>query len=259
MDDSGSDLQGPVFVLAGFMSTIERWEAFNAEWEEVCSREPPTPNFHMSEAYRLKGGYWGPIFSGEETLKSRRDQRLSDLAVVIRRNALVRIQACMTWENFRDFSNLIQPEVRSPYFFLFCNIIASLCHWAKTYGNVQKIDFTFDCQSKEQLACLAAHDSLAKFLTTEAIGIISGTPIFRNDCDVLPLKAADFLAWHLRRAMSDAISARRQGIAPPEQSVALATMFELPFVIADIYRPQMQEMAELAKRNVDILPPRVFF
>ncbi len=38
IDDSGKSDQSPVLVLAGYLASDNRWEAFDLEWREILKR-----------------------------------------------------------------------------------------------------------------------------------------------------------------------------------------------------------------------------
>jgi hypothetical protein len=40
IDDSGSGGDSPWYVLAGYLGTVEGWDLFDGQWEEVL-HEPP--------------------------------------------------------------------------------------------------------------------------------------------------------------------------------------------------------------------------
>lgn len=49
MDKSGPDDAIPAVTVAGVISTVERWDAFNEEWAEALHDFDELPFFHMSE------------------------------------------------------------------------------------------------------------------------------------------------------------------------------------------------------------------
>ncbi len=63
----------------------------------------------------------------------------------------------------------------------------------------EPIDFVFDEQGVDAIYALAAYDVFLKFAPDELKPLIGGRPIHRHDSDVLPLQAADLLAWQTRR------------------------------------------------------------
>jgi len=50
-DDSGSDKKGPVFVLSGYVSTVQQWQKFSDAWHTgLISGPRPLKYFKMQEA-----------------------------------------------------------------------------------------------------------------------------------------------------------------------------------------------------------------
>ena len=100
VDDSGSDENEYAFVLAGFISTADKWMRFSEEWDALCRQEPQALDFKMRIAERLKGvgTYWGK--GTEAELIDRRDIKVQALAALIKKYAICRISAGMDWQNY---------------------------------------------------------------------------------------------------------------------------------------------------------------
>jgi hypothetical protein len=56
IDDSGNDGKSPVFVLAGYVSTTEKWETFSDEWDAVLrpANGKQLDVLKMSDVFRNK-------------------------------------------------------------------------------------------------------------------------------------------------------------------------------------------------------------
>lgn len=202
IDDSGSTNESEVFVLAGFVARASRWAAFSVEWESVCAQDPKTPDFKMARAERLHGGYWGD--GSVEELADRRDRRVNELCGVIKRHALIRVSAGMGWKAYTDIARgKVPSKVDSPYFFLFLNLIMSVAGWQIRTGAKERVDFVFDDQAKIGRISVKWHDYVRELLPPDARHILTSTPSFQHDTEVLPLKAADMMAWHMRRDVAD--------------------------------------------------------
>src|SRR5690242_12865521 len=80
-DDSGSDGRSPYYVLAGYLSVVERWEAFADRWAATLSEEPAIKYFKTREAYRLRDQFNG--WSAED-----RDEKVKALRQIIAENAM---------------------------------------------------------------------------------------------------------------------------------------------------------------------------
>ncbi|TRL40142.1 DUF3800 domain-containing protein, partial [Rhizobium straminoryzae] len=93
VDDSGKPDHSPVLVLAGYLSTSDRWDACTAEWRDILGSYQISA-FHMSEAWRLAGNYnkIGPI---------RRNNLIIQLVECIKRHVLhafvVAIRDLLPW------------------------------------------------------------------------------------------------------------------------------------------------------------------
>ncbi len=53
IDDSGGRGYSPVFVLAGYLASVERWADFSIEWRALLD-EAGLPVFHTSQVWRLE-------------------------------------------------------------------------------------------------------------------------------------------------------------------------------------------------------------
>lgn len=234
VDDSGSDENDHAFVLAGFVSTSDAWVRFSDEWDELCRQPPQTLDFKMKIAERLKGidTYWGD--GTEEELIVRRDTKVQALAEVIQRHAICRVSAGLDWHNYRAIvRDMVPQEVDNPYFFLFWELVMAVVSHQERTDVREKVDFIFDDQGPIGRTAVSWHDRFIATLSPFARYIISGTPRFESDTDVLPLKAADMLAWQMRRYVEDQ-GKDRENISKTQMRPALETLISLPHIQGNI-------------------------
>src|ERR1035437_6511652 len=129
-DDSDSS-DKIVYVLGGWIATVEDWEQLSDEWETICDQPPKTPKFHMKTARRKNG------------------KRVRDLAALVCKKAKYRVEAVMSRQNYDKVAKgKLAPQIDSPYFLLFYNVIlaaARLMDLLKLEGTV---DWIFDEQGK---------------------------------------------------------------------------------------------------------------
>jgi len=76
----------------------------------------------------------------------------------------------------------------------------SLAAWQEEHGSKLPVDFIFDNQNSTGRDALIWYDFLRKDGSDRWRSLLGGTPQFKDDKQILPLQAADMLAWHLRRA-----------------------------------------------------------
>ncbi len=201
-DDSGSDglrnendgsVSGNVFVLAGLVASAERWEYFSDRFEEICNESPQMPDFHMAEAWRIKGRYkWRD--------EQQRDSRIKPLVELIKQSAQYRVESVLAWPNYlRIVKGHVPPGLDSPYFLLFHNVILSIASFMDKAAIEGTADWVFDEQGRVGAAANNWYHFIRESIGENVRKRLGSTPIFRHDQNVLPLKAADIYAWQVRR------------------------------------------------------------
>jgi hypothetical protein len=201
VDDSGSEPQSRIFVLAGFVGTPDDWAKFAPEWQAVLDLPPKLDYFKMTEAANLGGQFSRPRGWDE----SKRDDRVAALCSVIQN---LTVQAGVRNDYFAKYIKSIPaPErtllVDGPYVLVFTQIILAMATYGDRVGIDDACQFVFDQQhgfdgyakmawsNMKALVGKSARSDLAHFVGTE--------PTFENDRMFLPLQAADLFAWHVRR------------------------------------------------------------
>lgn len=191
VDDSGTG-HGRVAVLAGFVSTAERWKLFSDDLEALCEQEPRTPDFKMQKANGFRA-YWPAKREGL-------DKRIEDVAALIRERAMYRVDVVMSRLAYDDIvKGRVNRKIDSPYFLLFYLILLSTAELMDKAGLEGTVDFIFDEQNQTGRECANFYHEIKKRVSERVRRRLGGEPIFRADKDVLPIKAADVLAWQLRR------------------------------------------------------------
>src|ERR1700730_1812044 len=124
IDDSGSEPQSPIFVLAGFIASHEKWATFSVDWQAELDKSPKLDYFKMNEAAALRGQ-----FSREKGWSERkRDARVLSFASIARQHAAVRAEATMRHDHFERYVRGIPAIARRlavdhPYVMLFSQTI----------------------------------------------------------------------------------------------------------------------------------------
>ena len=207
IDDSGNEPTSPIFVLAGFISTHQRWAAFSDEWQAALDEPPQLAYFKMAEAEHFR----------EQFSKSRgwivenRDARILKLANIIAKHAITRIHSAMLHESFDRWIRSIKNPSRNsaqdhPYFMLFHAIVQIISTLRVHAYNNDPCDIIFDEQGSLGLDAIYFWENLrknpaaiAKETAAAFANYFGKPPIFRNEKEFLPLQAADLYAWQLRR------------------------------------------------------------
>jgi hypothetical protein len=198
VDDSGSGGgidRGNIFLLAGFVSTPERWKAFSDKWEAICEQEPKTPDFHIQRDIRLRNKDGSARWT-----EAQRDARIKELVDLTKTQAQFRVESVLAWPNYdRLVKGNIPAALDDPYFLCFFNVIISFAEFMEKANIEGVVDWVFDDQGRIGKNASGWYDFVKANIAPRLRNKLGSKPIFRHDRDVLPLKACDIYAWQIRR------------------------------------------------------------
>jgi len=244
IDDSGSSPGEPIFVLAGFISTVEEWAQFSIEWKAVLDRSPGLEYFKMSEAFsRVK--QFNELRWTEEAIRDR----VMELAQVIAGHAIARVNVTMLkadWD--RLIGGRVHPSIDHPYFFCFYQTLLAVVHHQRQHGWDTKIDFIFDEEGELGAETARWYSWFKAAAPKLSYRYLSGPPIHRDDKKFLPLQAADLYAGQIRQFMS----LNRTLAVPPNPILKL--LWEIQGIERHITYDQMKQaldVVEVAKRKAE--------
>ncbi|MER8844418.1 DUF3800 domain-containing protein [Mesorhizobium australicum] len=193
IDDSASDKGDKRLFMAGYLNRADTWERFCEAWTEELQLAPTIAYLRMVEANNLRGEFKG-------WTKEARDLKLKGLQRVINHFRPLSFQFTVNrGEHFRVLTPVSPRGLGSPHFICCFSVISGVARYvAGTKANTQ-IEFIFDEQEGVSADMALLFHEMKRSITRGARKLISSAPAFKNDKLVLPLQAADMLAWHLRR------------------------------------------------------------
>ncbi len=214
-DDSGSNTNSKgVFVLYGYLMEEPRWEDFAERWDAQLKR----PDFFPIDYFRMADAHAGDgAFAGVDAIFRKR--KVKDLAEVIRDCNPVPIGCKLSWESYHKIvKGNVHPTLDNPYAILFFQVLRNVTEIQRnivenlpveikeqilrehqTEISIKPVDFIFDDQGPAGMKCLQWFGELRSRFQEPHRTVLSNTPQFKDDRDVVPLQAADMLAWHIRR------------------------------------------------------------
>jgi hypothetical protein len=196
VDDSGKG-QEPVFVLAGWAAGVDQWLDFSTEWARVLKSDRPIDYFKSKDA--VSG--WGQ-FTGWE--KSDRKAKISALIGVIERHVEAGFAHAIHQRDFQDvFLKKIHPAMDSPYALSFYAMIAMVTGWQRGRGEDRPTDYVFDEQIHEAGRALEAWKFFKELADPTIAKLLGNRPHTDDEKNLMPLQAADLLAWRTRRYLAD--------------------------------------------------------
>jgi Protein of unknown function (DUF3800) len=229
-DDSSGDKGEKLLLLAGCVARYDVWANFCFDWELALAEEPRIEYFKMREA-RLR-------------VKQFAGWRVSDSVAKIRRLSEVIAEhsprVVATYISRKDFTEVVSPVVpymlRHPYNVLFYVLIGKTAQWQYDSRVAGKTQWVFDEQGPVGAESVVWYGGMKGDQAPHLMEKWGGTPVFRDDKDVLPLQAADLVAWH-----------RRRRVEYPDERVAnmpSAAIEELITGIVPVEREYMVRVAE---------------
>jgi hypothetical protein len=191
-DDSGDeeDHQHEVCSVAGYVATMDDWNKFEKEWQKVLD-DNRVPYLHMREFAHFKKSF--------EKFKDNKEDRiifLQSLINVMKNANLYGIGSVIRLSGLREF-NAEKGICINAYSFNLYFCIMQICHQWKEKPIQITLDKTNYLQNNK--------DKALNYLRTDT---------FYSNCDkyidilplncltfreILPLQAADFLAWEARK------------------------------------------------------------
>ncbi|MER9374257.1 DUF3800 domain-containing protein [Mesorhizobium sp. M0491] len=192
-DDSASEIDDKRLFFAGYLNSAARWALFAEAWDEELRAKPSIAYLKMAEAQNLRDQFRG--WSVPE-----KDQKLRSMVRVIHHFAPTSFEFSVSRKAYWDDVKPVAPRgIQAPHFVLTYHVMAGLSQYAVSVRNRIPIDFIFDDQEGVQDDVDLFFSYMKKQIPRKARKLIVNAPVFRSDRDVLPLQAADMLAWHLRR------------------------------------------------------------
>ncbi|MEO6806025.1 MAG: DUF3800 domain-containing protein [Edaphobacter sp.] len=184
MDESGNwgeNDSDEVFVVAGFVSSAEKWQQFADNWLDNRLPIDLKMTFAMKQVKRGKVAYLEAVTSMIETA------------------AMARVESAVHLASYREsVKGKIPKEVDNPYFWAFNAAIDRICRTALALKYKGTLDLFFDEHTIGKNS--ERWYDLARISMPEAYRRMLPHSIYwKNDEEFLPLKSADLLAGMCRR------------------------------------------------------------
>lgn len=235
IDDSASEHGDRRLYLAGYVNTYEKWAQFSADWQQALAKEPAIDYLKMAEAQNRRDQFQGWGYLDIEI-------KLMNLARIIKDSEPWSIHFSVSRNEYRDIVAPVAAfPAKNPYFACYIGVLISVSRLQEHIGSSVPVDFVFDEQSSLQADAVAMYDYIKQTMPQpEWTSMLGSTPIFRDDKDVLPLQAADMLAWHVRRETID-------GELRPKRKLSDWLIGDARHVFAHFDHDSLRDMAEKMK------------
>ena len=206
IDDSRDD-EGGTYVLAGYVASVENWAAFSSEWESLL---PLTPK-NKKGAHRFKmSAMTGrmedvPLF--HSVIMKHVEMAVScTVNMHLLRTVVDRLIVSANYPGWGDLEIATDPlkaKWRDPFFFAFRGLMDGFhSEFAKQSPFIPftgPVDFIFDREQANELYIRSIWEEYIERRSDEHRALYGRKPQFEDDEQFLPLQAADYRAWWVRK------------------------------------------------------------
>lgn len=189
--------------MAGLWARAEEWLQFSDEWDRCLRESPGIRWFKMKEA----GGE--PPFDGEfhGFTTTQRDNKVRKLAQIIDTFAFRALNITLDL-TVLDKMYIPKPKgakywpLDKPYFWAFHQFILAACLELNDVGAKGQCEIMFDEYGQWGERVKRWYPALRLSIPASVRHLAPKEPVFKDDKKILPLQAADMLAWLQRRNAS---------------------------------------------------------
>jgi hypothetical protein len=212
IDDSKGQEPRGIFLLGGYVATVECWAAFSDEWARVRDAHPKIRYFKLREAQRRIGQFYGV---SEEICR----EKIAMFRGVIEQFAISEVCIAFRAKSHKEAFGRYGKRFENPYYFALAHLSAFIADNLEKLGlERDEVQFIFDIQAQEMHKVVEgwewAVSQKHRFPDSRpSLDTIWRTPpMFQDDERVLPLQAADMHATHMRQSF-EALLAKNE---PPK-------------------------------------------
>lgn len=181
----------PVFALGGLVAPVENWLAFTDAWDAQLRESPRIRYFKASEASGLGGQFrdWQPVV---------RDQKVAGLISIINDHAIGYLGCAVIKQDWNEvFRGKLAKTMDSPVYFSYMRIIITLLAGMYSRADMGSIaEFIFDEENETiYREVLNFWLEAKKEYPRRFRKRMGNAPVMDDDEKLLPLQAADLIAW----------------------------------------------------------------
>ncbi|MDO9618349.1 MAG: DUF3800 domain-containing protein [Pseudomonas sp.] len=201
IDDSASDFRADKrLILAGYLQSAEAWERLTEDWTAELARPPALASLHMITCFQG----WS---------EKAREAKINSLVAVLAKYKPLSIECSISRAAYlEDLSGSVPYDLRHPYFPCFVGIMHGVVETVLEEKLEGPVELIFDEQGKVGEDAALWYVPL-KHMNPAVADVLGGPPRFASDHEVVPLQAADMLAWYVRRAAETRCTARQREVA----------------------------------------------
>lgn len=175
--------------MAGLIAPTSNWELFERKWKATLARkEFNIPFFHMKDFARFKGYFEG-------WTEVQRQRLYGKLLRLIEAAYPFPIGAILPMKDYKKHAQRLDGIFGDPYYIGFGNVVSYVTSFVGSMkGRENKAALVFSDQVEFRHKALKFYEVVSKL---EQIKRTTAPPDFRDMRDLVPLQAADIVAYEL--------------------------------------------------------------
>jgi hypothetical protein len=190
----------PEFVLAGYVASVQDWEAFSDEWQELLA--------DCDLAY-IKGNELTRVLRHLEP--EERDLKLAKFGQLLKKRVSYGLDYSVSYGDYKWFIVRAKKEGRrvdrkfnNPYIMSFSLLLAEVAILEISRGTtLERIQCVFDRGIDKHKWLEQEYEGALPLLPKDMQQLMRPEPVFSDDMDFVPLQAADLRAWYSHRCLVD--------------------------------------------------------
>jgi hypothetical protein len=236
IDDSGSGV--PVFVLSGYVSSVDWWEAFSDEWQALLDEDPKIPYFKMREA----------VYGFSRKMKpDERDERVKKFFHLIKLASHASVSCVIPMLPYgRIVKGKIEKKWDDPYFVAIFDVVTALVENQLNVEHPEPIDFIFDDNPRLAVRVPYWYQVTRQMLLPNQRDLMGASARFEDDKQFLPLQAADAQSWYFRRLFAERF--KGEPFAKNLSKSLFAELDSIPSMLSFWSCERLQYMVEASER-----------
>jgi hypothetical protein len=189
VDETGADGNSPVFLFSALICEAIIWAKFSTDWDSCLRASPSIRYFKMDEAAGRSDEFYR--FSIAE-----RDEKVKQLCHILGATSAVELSCSMDMGAFGDtWGKTAGKPLSEHYFFPFHITNIAVAHQVGDLGATEPYEIFFDEQRIFGPRAKAWYPIMRAFQDEPVKALMPVEPFFHSDRDILPLQAADLIAW----------------------------------------------------------------
>jgi hypothetical protein len=200
LDESDDGRRDHVYAIGGWLADMDVWSSFISKWHERITAERTLASFHMADC---ESG-WGEF---REWPRERRQNLIKDLIKLIVNADIRGFGAAVSMEDYQKvYSTLVSDLQRDllgkgdPHLLVFMQTTLEICMSVNQLPAIEKVHFVYHRKPEIE------HKTLRYFNVAQSdselpFSVRMGTLSFSTKEDVLPLQAADIIAYELMKML----------------------------------------------------------